>query len=368
MFNKSTNILKPKKQKVSWSDIVELVPDESPVKDLKVQPYNNKDSSTYSASEGIQNDTSVDYNHQKINKLLRGNQRMSERYEIHPAKGVPETLMYLDDYLTKSKNNEKSVEEKRERVESFFKDMIDKNELCIQFPADEGKISSVVSEHFKNCFETKTRSEFDGYFDSRKKIDSLVFGMPSNVVEDMLTDKEESGAPSEGVENVHKKNEAHKFEKYGYLGAKSSKNAPSTYGEVKFVFKKKSLLDRTTMTVGDSLVNNSYGVIASRLTNPKVESIPGVIKGDNTLLDITDKLIRTREIRPNMDPIVVAKKILADQPDKFGDMLDYFELQYHGDLKIEDIERCELPSKMSKKIREDIKKASGVKPKVIKGH
>ena len=349
LFAKSTGTLKPKKKKVSFSDIVKLIPDESSIKDLKAKPNDNKDSFTYSASEVLENDTQVSANdnYQKIQEWLIGNQTTPERYAIRPAKGVPETLEYLDDYLAKTKNNEKSVAEKRERVESFFKDMIDKNELCMQFPADEGKITNMILEHFKNGFETKTAHGQDHYLEGRKEVDSLVFGMPSDITKSML-----------------KKNEAYKFEKYGYLGAKSSMKRPP-YGEVKFIFKKKSLLNRTTMTVGDSFANRVYGVIASRLTNPKVESIPGVVKGDNALLYAIDEMICKKEIKPNMDPLEVAEKIFSRDLEQ---CFKYIELQFHDDLRIEDVERCELPTNMSKEIRERIKQAAGVKPKLIKGY
>ena len=36
LFAKSKSTLKPKKKKVSFSDIVELIPDEPPMKDIKV--------------------------------------------------------------------------------------------------------------------------------------------------------------------------------------------------------------------------------------------------------------------------------------------------------------------------------------------
>ena len=319
MFAKSKSTLKPKKKKVSFSDIVEFVPDESPMKDIKVKPQK---------SDARADSPSTDSNSEGENN-------------------VPITLAYLDDYLEKNQNKQKQVEKMRGKVEKFFKDMISNSELCMQVPAKENIISNIKSGHFKNSFETKTKSNLGDYDSARKDAVSLSFGVPKDVVEDMLN-----------------KNEAYKFEKYGYLGAESKENVLH-YGEIQFKFKKEQLLNKTTITVGDSLNNDHVGVVASRLTNPKVESIPGVINGDGSLLVDTYKLIDGKDITPDMDPMDIAQEI-QNCAYLYMDVADipYFELQFHGDLKMKDVESCELPAYTSQ-VKKKVIKGAGVPVKEI---
>lgn len=312
MFASFADELRHEKKEVSQLDTIQLMPDESHIKDVKVSPKKDDireyNPSTYSDSEGVNN--------------------------------VPATLAYLDDYLDKIKNNEKPVEQKREKVENFFQDMISRNELCMQVPANEYIIMNIISNHFKNGFETRTNLCL--YNIERKEADALSFGIPTDVFDNMINDHEEF-----------------KLEKYGYLGAKSSINTPSVFGDAKFIFKKEeSRLDRTTMTVGDSLDNAYYGVIASRLTDPKVESIPGVTDGDYTLLGEIYNLIDNNDITPDMDPMDIAQEIQY-RVDDYKDVADvpYFELQYHGDLKMKDVESCELPASTDQEIKDAIKGA-----------
>ena len=310
MFASFTDELRKEKKELPQLDTVQLMPYESPIKDVKVSPKKDDireyNLSTYSDSEAVNN--------------------------------VPATLAYLDDYLDKRKNNDKSVEEKREEVESFLKKIIEKHELCMQVPEDA--VSSIISEKlFKNTFETKTSNSVTRRF--RKQLVSAAFGVPKDVVEDML-----------------EKNQANQFEKYGYLGKKSSILSPG-YGIVKFIFNKSSLLNRTTMTVGDSLRSKSTkGIIASKATDPKAESIPGVANGDDSFLEIIYKLIRDGEIREDMDPLTVAHKIFENDTDGIP---KYIELQYHGKLSIDDVEVCELPTYAQEETRNNISKVKSIK-------
>ena len=277
-----------------------------------------------------------------VNWLMGVGRNIDENKKINPIKDVPKSLEYLDDYLEKIKNSEKFVEENRQTVEDFFKEMISKNELGMEVSDNDLIISNIISDHFKNAFETYPQSSYE-YLNQRKDINSLVFGMPKNVVENVFTNKEES-----------------QLEKYGYLAAHGSLSRAG-YGCIKFFFKKTPLLNRTTMTVGDSWHYRSAGIIASKLTNPKAESIPGVAKGSYRLLRDICNLINNGEIKPNMDPLDIAKKISAKA---IYSHISYFELQYHGDLKMKDVESCELPADTVPIIKDAIKGA-GVSVKEV---
>lgn len=235
----------------------------------------------------------------------------------------PETLEYLDDYLLKlagsygKREEEEKVKEERPVVESFMKKFIENNEFCMQVPGDDNIIQSIMSEHFKNQFETG--SSMGGYnLEGRRNVASAIFGIPKNKVNDILGEK---------------------FEKYGYLGNREHVlGSESFYGEVKFVFDKNALKDRTTMTVGDSGYTDSE-VIASRVTSPKIESIPGVHDHRYQMLDDLYRLIRNRKITPDMG----VKDVIRIAKDEAGQGIQYFELQYHGLLTKDDIEECYLP-------------------------
>ena len=235
----------------------------------------------------------------------------------------------------------------RGKVETFFKDMISNSEMCMQVPDTTDIINSIISEHFKNTFETNRYPASISYVMERKDVITSSFGVPKDVLENLFINKKES-----------------QLEKYGYLTSRGLRGL-TEYGNVKFFFKGSPVLNRTTMTVGDSWDQLANGVISSRLTNPKVESIPGVIKGNNLLLLTIYNLIDNNDITPDMDPIDIAKEI---QNSAYNYMdyasIPYFELQFHGDLKMKDVESCELPAYTNPIIKKAIKKA-GVPVKEI---
>lgn len=127
------------------------------------------------------------------------------------------------------------------------------------------------------------------------------------------------------VDNM-KKNE---YEKYGYLGSKdfavdAKTSATGQYGSTIIHFNKDKLKDRVTYTVDDSLGNALYGEVAGGKIGEEC-SISGV-----PLYNTSDLLEYFKESDWNE----------IDNADELAQTIGcrYWELQYHGDLTINDVE------------------------------
>ena len=77
-------------------------------------------------------------------------------------------------------------------VESFLKNLVNNNELCMRVPDNPDIIKNIMDEHFKNQFETRTSN---GLFNlrSRKNLSSSLFGIPKKVMDNMLGSNYEGG-------------------------------------------------------------------------------------------------------------------------------------------------------------------------------
>ena len=115
------------------------------------------------------------------------------------------------------------------------------------------------------------------------------------------------------------------YEKYGYL-SDGSTDAAYFYGDYDIVLKKDRMMDRTTMTLGDSL---DYDVIyPSFVNNPQFIS-----NGDG---------LRTRIDRFAEDFLDKSRDLL--NTGMFEDSYDgYAELQFHGKVTINDIDHISMP-------------------------
>lgn len=257
--------------------------------------------------------------------------------------GSPITLMDLDKKLEEKQSEQESenkpeVSKMRNPVQTFLKDLVNNNSFCMRIPESSDIVENIKLEHFKNQFETgAARGVLN--FDKRKWAASNLFGIKKDTVDNM-----------EGSE----------FEKYGYLDSPDVNSGPISYGRIKIIFKKNPLLKRTTLTVGDSFNRlNKNGVMASRVINPKIESIQGVINRNYSYLKVIYDLIRNNEINPKMNPMDISRKIgkrndssiinSETKKDPKKNWMEYFELQYHGKLTINDVESYQIPGK------EDIK-------------
>ena len=95
--------------------------------------------------------------------------------------------------------------------------------------------------------------------------------------------------------------------------------------------------------------------MASRVINPKIESIQGVVGGNYSYLNAMYDLIRKNKINPKMNPMDITGKLEMQnnnniinsktQKDSDTNSVEYFELQYHGKLTMNDVESFQIPGK-----------------------
>lgn len=121
------------------------------------------------------------------------------------------------------------------------------------------------------------------------------------------------------------------YEKYGYLGIPDdyedfwgSRNSASHYGKVMVVFKR-DVFERTTFTVEDSLGNgDSREVIGTPVAAPSRFSIPANYDKDSVVETLADMYLRK-------------STDVFEFNNSSG--VSYTELQYHGKLTFDDVDR-----------------------------
>ena len=226
-----------------------------------------------------------------------------EELDIH-VKMLEESLLYERDVH----------EETAEAFEEMMKEMFEAHDPAMRISIRN--LKEITETHFKNQFETGTSGGFLDE-DVRKKATADLFGLDK---EDILS-----------LENED-------FEKYGYL-ADSSLKADLTdsdarqYGGVVVRFKKENVMDRTTFTIGDSLAQARDGVIAaSRVTNPSIAAVGDTQIGDMFEGEMGQKTIE--ELKGTIGNVQQFNK-QAKVP--------YVELQFHGDLSMDDVESIAVP-------------------------
>lgn len=239
-------------------------------------------------------------------------------------------------------NYDKTYEEFREKrasqiddmepfieMDNFLNTLIDENEFRMKIPNDDASVLTSILEdgRFKNQFETGTSG---GAYDPniRAKASDNLFGHGNK-----LSDSE--------------------YEKYGYLGSKDiTKDNQNIqlgfYGDGIITFKKDEMMDRTTLTVGDSLrdANSGRFIMGTKVTAPDstvAVGRPGMIN---------DFVNRTKE---GID------KYGIDDAAMVGNRVrSYFELQYHGDLTLSDVESITI----DKNILDEISKSPDLVKKI----
>ncbi len=136
------------------------------------------------------------------------------------------------------------------------------------------------------------------------------------------------------------------YERYGYLTCKDknsedfkigAKNVSEWYGNVIMNFKKSNLIYRTTLTIGDSLNNRhklgKNSITPTMVNGPKIVCVPGYSK---ELVGLLANCISEGTLLPqypgSLDKI------------KYNELsLDYFELQFHGELSFKnDVESVDI--------------------------
>ena len=212
--------------------------------------------------------------------------------------GIP-TLKNLDANL-EIKKRRNVYPHVRKTVESYFRQLFEKNDFCMMVPGNMEVLSDIVREHFKNYFEIiDDNGQYE--YNPRTMLAKSIFGCSSSV------------APIDR-------------EKYGFLNCGCNYETLSDYGNIIFTFKKDRVKDRTTFTYGDSF-DQIGKVIASKVTDPKIESVRS-----SALSSLYNSIIQNfGEDSSDLESGETAQDI--DQ---------YIELQYHGDLNIHDVEKVNV--------------------------
>lgn len=251
----------------------------------------------------------------EVKKLLEARGTSKVGIESAVKKEVPKTLKNIEKHQEEWYNyrfewfvsgNDQAVKF-MDDVADNLKKLIDSNDLCMRVP-DADVLSKILDDgRFKTQFETNTSKGALAH-DFRKGATEALFGADAD------------------------KLEPRDFEKYGYLGSSDLKkdfesNYARQYGDIVVRFKKENLVDRTTITVGDSLGAELIGV---PVTKPSALAFPArklereirasVKSGGNAFVEIFED-----------NDIIDVNRIIED----FNS--PYFELQYHGDLGVSDI-------------------------------
>ena len=196
------------------------------------------------------------------------------------------------DYITQSK------------MVSALKEVVENTDLAMRVTPEV--LSKILSDgKFKNFFETgTTRGTKDT--EGRIKSSNYLFG-------------------------TNKEIKAEGFEKFGYLEAKGTPQAheyyplSQQYGGVIIKFKRGRV--KASFTCGDSLgfyQNQTNGGVACPITNPALCSM-----NKFQMKNLCDAVKNNRVPRS----VGELSYLLSS-----GNQANYFEVQYHGDLRVEDIE------------------------------
>lgn len=241
-------------------------------------------------------------------------------------KEIPATLSKdydkaLNEFHNKRANQIKDMAPFEEMNKNLNK-LIENNEFRIKFPSDdESVIKSILQDgRYKTQFETETSG---GVLNSyiRENASHNLFNTPSD------TPKKD-------------------YEKYGYLGSKNeikdNRNPQlGFYGDGIITLKKSEMMDRTTITVGDSLRDASDGryIMGSKVTN--VDST--VCVGRPSMIEEFNSRINSK----------IESNGINDASTIGFATRSYFELQYHGDVTLKDIESITVDKDILNELKKD---------------
>lgn len=213
-----------------------------------------------------------------------------------------------------SKNNEKYFHQ-------TMLDIFEKNDFCMRL--NKNVLLLIAQSKFMNQFETGS-APLGLTFNQRRVVAKKMFTIPED---------------AEGSE----------YEKYGFLGSKNPKDDfkddesfTGDYGDSIVRFKKRNLMHRTTFTIGDSLFNCMHDdVRSSPVINPQIASIQRghvneVIYGLNVVENA------------NAEKSYLDIQALTRQK--------YIELQYHGNLTIDDVESVTFNAKNTNPNNPEVRK------------
>ena len=239
-----------------------------------------------------------------IRAIVQGFAWNQEKEEVTD---IPETLKdYEKTYNEFKEKRTSQIEDMRpfEDMDKLLNNLVKNNEFRMRIPTDNATVlrSILTDGKFKTQFET---SSSKGAYspDRRRHASENLFGTKN------IADSQ--------------------YEKYGYLGSKNLVKDDSPmlfpYGNGIITFNKKSMMDRTTLTVGDSL-RESLGdrlEMGTKVTN----------------IDSTVAIAHPEMAKPTFDALSnYVDKYGIDDASHASFTVGYFELQYHGDLTLSDVD------------------------------
>lgn len=265
-----------------------------------------------------------------FNKKKEEVKKLVKTITVKEVRELPKTLRAYEEY---SKNWIETIgkdyydDELIEIVNNKLKPIMERGEYSMRFKSQY--IESLLKDgRFKNQFETKTSggSLSPTY---RKKATSKLFGVD--------------------IKGFKYK----EYEKYGYLFSenvteewkeKGINSGTKQYGDIIIRFKKENLKNRVTYTLDDSLGNACFG----ELIAGNIENINQLGISRRTMKNLKDNKNKIT----SYTTVQELKKILK---------IRYIELQFHGDLLVEDIKEIYFTEEVPSNVILEKLKNGGVK-------
>lgn len=248
---------------------------------------------------------------------------------IKSASALPRTYEnvkdYSDDYVKEHflKKDETMPwsqpwsEQDVQMVQEKLTELIDSNSYSMRINARN--IDSIIDGGFKSQFETNF-SNGRLEFELRKNLTESLFGCDTSSFS------------------------ASDFEKYGYLGSNDlltdyRSTRAKNYGNTIVKFKKTSLADRVTYTIGDSMTNAGNSRMMGLDEKQHFRISAGIATSGK--VNVAGIQVQTKDAVRSVCQNPMFDTMLKQNPDMFAQSCagaEYVELQYHGKLTIDDID------------------------------
>jgi hypothetical protein len=231
---------------------------------------------------------------------------------VRPAGSVPPSLENFETYQRDwdRRHFQGFSAADRQYLQEQFQRVFENNGFYMNIGAQY--LENVADEHFKNQFETGGNSggaEFDA--------------------DDMTPSNGRVAAAIQLFGIDYTKLQPHDYEKYGSMQtldlATAASRSPSGYGDSLVRFKRESVWERTTYTIGDSLGPACMSdIVAGKISN-----------GQFTGVDVSDSQVLLHRVQQAESLVTDAQKWDEVIEGSWG---SYLELQYHGNLTMNDVE------------------------------
>ena len=306
------------------SSIIQL--DDNDLKDMNLKVTKNIEENPNRFSDYRKNESYLEL----FNKKKEEVKKLVKTITVKEVRELPKTLRVYEEY---SKNWIETIgkdyydDELIEIVNNKLKPIMERGEYSMRFKSQY--IENLLKDgRFKNQFETKTSGgSLSPIY--RKKATSKLFGVD--------------------IKGFKYK----EYEKYGYLFSENVteewkeqgiNSGTKQYGDIIIRFKKENLKNRVTYTLDDSLGNACFG----ELIAGNIENINQLGISRRTMKNLKDNKNKIT----SYTTVQELKKILK---------IRYIELQFHGDLLVEDIKEIYFTGEVPDNVILEKFKNSGVR-------